>query len=180
MHRAQGRQIDAVLPFVVGGSATVNPVADLRRSPWIEIALPLALHAIDDIAVPIHQHGGCRRIFAVLGQQERALAGGRFDQPGRKTKLRKRRLQFLLEIGAQRIGTTRILAFGPVGDPAAEFVHKLAGVKVLAHAADGLNPAHECPIGLIAKDSAKRQGGPVLEQHCRNQRDRPTQLSALE
>jgi hypothetical protein len=56
----------------------------------------------------------------------------------------------VLEIAAQYIGTTRILAFGPVGNPAAEFGQKPAVVKVPTHAADGYSPAHECSIGLIA------------------------------
>jgi hypothetical protein len=139
-----------VLPFIVGGAAAIDPIVDLGCSPRIEIVTPLILHAIDDVAVPIHENGGCGRAFAVLGQQERTLAGRRFDQPGRKTKLQKRRLQSLLEIGAQCIGTTQVLAFRLVSDPAVELDQKLAGVKVLTHAADGFGPAHECPIGLIA------------------------------
>ena len=58
MHGTQGRQIDAVLPFIVGGAAPVNPIVNLRCSPWIETAPPLTLHSIHDIAVPVHQHGG--------------------------------------------------------------------------------------------------------------------------
>src|SRR5947199_7392128 len=30
LHRAQGRQIDAVLPLIVGGAAPVNPTVKLR------------------------------------------------------------------------------------------------------------------------------------------------------
>jgi hypothetical protein len=54
---AQGRQIDAMLALVVGRAAAVDTIADRCRLPRIEAVSPFALHAVDDIAMPVHQDG---------------------------------------------------------------------------------------------------------------------------
>ena len=94
-------------PFVVGGAAAVDPIARHRRPPRIQIVAPFAGHAVDDIAVPVHQNGRRRRILAILRDEVRTLAGRRFDQSCREIELRECRLQFLLEIGAQSIARCR-------------------------------------------------------------------------
>ena len=53
---AKRRQIDAVLSFVVGGAAAVDTIVDGCRPPRVQIVPPLSRHAIDDIAVAVHQN----------------------------------------------------------------------------------------------------------------------------
>jgi hypothetical protein len=55
-HGPKRRQIDAVLPFVVGGATAVDAIADRRGPPRIEVIAPFSRHAFDDIAVPVHQN----------------------------------------------------------------------------------------------------------------------------
>ena len=105
-HRTQRRQIDAVLALVIGGAAAIDAIAFRRRPPRIEIVAPFADHAVDDVAVAVGEHGRQRSVLAIVRQQIRALAGRGFDQSGREIELRKCRLQFLHEIGAQRIAAS--------------------------------------------------------------------------
>src|SRR5712691_11875535 len=72
----------------------------------------------------------------------RTFAGRRFDQSCREIELRECRLQFLFEIGAQRIAPVGILAFGLIANPAIEFGEKLAGMKMLVRAVDSVGSGH--------------------------------------
>ena len=56
-HRAECGHVDAVLALVVGGAAAVEPRARNRRAPGIAAVAPLALHAVDDVAMAVDQHG---------------------------------------------------------------------------------------------------------------------------
>src|SRR5260370_41947684 len=56
-HRAKRRQIDAVLPLIVGGTTAVDTIIDGCRPPWIQIVAPFSRHAVDDIAVSVHENG---------------------------------------------------------------------------------------------------------------------------
>ena len=56
-HRRQRRHVDAVLALVVGGAAAIDAIADHRRPPRIEIVAPFPDHAVDDVAMPVHQNG---------------------------------------------------------------------------------------------------------------------------
>src|ERR1019366_8507222 len=97
------RHIDAVLALVVGGAPAVDPIAGYGRMPRIEMIAPLPDHAVDDIAVSVHQNGRSRSALAVFREKVWILPGRRFDQPRRKAELRKRRREVLGEIGAQRV-----------------------------------------------------------------------------
>ena len=70
-NRAQRRQIDAVLALVVGGAAAVDAIARYRRPPRIEIVAPFARHAVDDIAMAVHQNGRRRRVLLIFRDQIR-------------------------------------------------------------------------------------------------------------
>jgi hypothetical protein len=56
--------------------------------------------------------------------------------------LRKCRLEFFFEIGAQAIAPLGILAFGLISDPSIEFGEKITGVKMLARPVDSLSSGH--------------------------------------
>src|SRR5258706_15019912 len=43
-HGPKRRQIDAVLPFIVGGATAVDATADRRGPPWIQIIAPFSRH----------------------------------------------------------------------------------------------------------------------------------------
>jgi hypothetical protein len=72
------------------------------------------------------------------------LADRGFDQPRRKTELRKCRLQFIHQIGLQRGALPGVLAFGLIGDPSIEFADKITGMQVLMRPGDGVNSGHGC------------------------------------
>ncbi len=54
---AKRRQIDAVLPLIVGGTTAVDTIVDRCRPPRIQIVPPFPRHAVDDIAVSVHENG---------------------------------------------------------------------------------------------------------------------------
>ncbi len=132
-HRAQGREIDAVLPLVVSRAAAIDALASGRGLPRIEIVAPFAFHALDHVAVAIGEDGRQRGILAIISQQIRPPAGRRFDQARGEVEFGKGRLQVLDEIGAQRLARPRILAFGAIGNPATEFGKERAGMEMLAY-----------------------------------------------
>src|SRR4030081_2983097 len=78
----------------------------------------------------------------IFGEKVRIPSRWRFDQSRREIELRKCRLQFVLEIGAQRIASLGVLAFRPIGNPAVEFGEKLAGMKILARPGDSISSGH--------------------------------------
>src|ERR1700737_19495 len=82
----------------------------------------------------------------IFGEKVRILSGRRFDQSRRKIELRKRRLQFVPEIGAQRVAPLGVLAFRGIGDPAVELGEKFAGMKVLARPGDSISSGHVVPF----------------------------------
>jgi len=55
-HGPKRRQIDAVLPFIVGSATAVDAIAGRRGPPRIEVIAPFSRHAFDNIAVPVHQN----------------------------------------------------------------------------------------------------------------------------
>jgi hypothetical protein len=75
------------------------------------------------------------------------LAARGLDHFGGEAKFRKRRLQIRLEIRAQHLAPARVLAFGGIGDPAAELAEKFTGLEVLADAVDSVGSGHDegCP-----------------------------------
>jgi len=68
---------------------------------------------------------GAEEFLTILRDEIRALAGRGFNQPCREIELRECRLEFLLEVGAQRVAALRVLAFGAVRNPAIQFGEKL-------------------------------------------------------
>ena len=103
---------------------------------------PLAGHAVDDVAMAIHQDRRRLRILAIVGEKIWRPAAWGFDQPAFEIEPRERRLQLFLEIGAQTIALLGVLAFRPVSYAAAEFGEEFAGLKLLAGARDGVGSAH--------------------------------------
>src|SRR5258705_10191231 len=65
-HGPKRRQVDAVLPFIVGGAAAVNTIVARRGPPRIQIIAPFSRHAFDNVAVPVHQNRRRRWTFAIL------------------------------------------------------------------------------------------------------------------
>jgi hypothetical protein len=138
-----------VLPLVVSGAAAVDAVARGRRPPRIEPVPPFSRHAVDDIAMPVHQDGGRRRILAIFREQIGTFAGRRFDHARREIEFCKRRLQFFLEIRTQDIAALGVLAFGPIRDPTVEIGEEFAGMKLLVRLRDGIGSGHSIffPVG---------------------------------
>ena len=141
-HRAQRRQVDAVLALVVGGAAAVDAVAVVvvrhgsrlsRHSP----AMPSTTSPWPYISTV-----GTEGILAIVRQKVRAPAGRRFDQPRREIELRKGRLQVLPRDRRAALAPLGILAFGLIGDPAVEFGEKRAGMKLLARPGNGVGSGH--------------------------------------
>ena len=132
-HGAQCREIDAVLPFIVGRAAAIDAVAFGRDRPRIEIVAPFAFHAVDHVAMAIGKDGRQRSILAIVRQQIWPLAGRGFNQARGEPEFGKGRLQVLHEISTQRLARPRILAFRAIGNPAAEFSEKRAGMEMLAY-----------------------------------------------
>src|SRR3981081_4123860 len=100
-----------MLTLVVGSAPAVDPIACNCRVPWIEIVAPLPDHAVDDVAMSVHQNRGRRSALAVFGEQVRMLSGRGFDQSCRKIELRKCRLKVFREVGAQSALLFGVLAF---------------------------------------------------------------------
>jgi hypothetical protein len=131
-----------VLSLVVGGAAAIDAIADHCRPPWIEIVAPFADHAVDDIAMSVHQDGRRRGALAIVRQEIGVLAGWRFDQFRRETQSSKSRGKFLHKIGPQRVAAPGILAFRGIGNPALEFAEKFTGMKRLARPFDRIGSGH--------------------------------------
>ena len=133
-----------MLALVVGGSAPVPaPVLD-RDAPRRATAAPLGFVARDDVAVPIREHRGQRRIFEALGEQHRRRAGDRIgpdraveSEPGEIRRDLSRQV-------AQQVGAgIRPLAFGAHGHARLERREQRAGV----HPARGVR--ERCGTRLI-------------------------------
>ena len=131
-----------MLALVVGGAAAVDAVARRGDPPGIEIIPPFSDHAVDDVAVTVHQDRGRRGVLAIFGQQIRMLPARGFDQSCREIELRESRLQFLFEVAAQAVAPFGILAFGGIGDPAVEFTEKRAGMKIFLRPGDSIGSGH--------------------------------------
>ena len=136
------RHVDAVLPLIVGGTTPVDTIIDRCRPPRIQIVAPFSRHAVDDIAVSVHEKGRNRGALTIFREKVRVLSRRRFDQSCREIELRECRLEFFFEIGAQRTAPVGILAFGLIADPAIEFGEKLAGMKMLVRAVDSVGSGH--------------------------------------
>src|SRR5262249_30756954 len=54
-NRAKSGEVDAMLTLVVSGAAAVDAIAYHCRPPGIEPIAPLADHAVDDVAMAVHQ-----------------------------------------------------------------------------------------------------------------------------
>src|SRR6185437_1231166 len=143
MNGAQRRQIDRMLPLVVGAAAAVNAIAFRRQAPGIEIVTPFANHAVDDVAMTVSQDSWRRAALLAFSKQIRVLSAGRLDYPGREAHLRKGRLQPFFEIGAQHLFPAGVLALRRIGNPAAEYGQKLARFEMLADAVDALGSGHD-------------------------------------
>ena len=89
-----------MLPLVVSGAAAVDAIFAPRDRPGIEMIAPLAGHAVDDVAMAIHQDRRRLRILAIVGEKIWRFAAWGFDQPAFEIEPRERRLQLFLEIGA--------------------------------------------------------------------------------
>src|SRR5437879_3305690 len=74
-HAAQCGEVDAVLPLVVRGAASIPPSAVFGQLPWRAILAPLAVVTRDDVAVAVDQHR--RQVVALeaLGEEHRRRAG---------------------------------------------------------------------------------------------------------
>src|SRR5258708_13143729 len=103
---------------------------------------PFSHHAVDDIAVAVHQDRRRRRALAIFGEEIGNPAGWRFDQPGREIELRKWRLHFPHEVSAQRIAPLGVLALRGISHPAAEFGEELTGLKMLVRTGDSVSSGH--------------------------------------
>jgi hypothetical protein len=88
---------------------------------------PFADHAVDNVAMAVHQNGRQRGAFAMLGQKKRCLPAGRFDQAGGEVQLGEGGRQLLFQIGAQDTGPLGIQAFRLEADPAVELPEECAG-----------------------------------------------------
>src|SRR5579863_6647594 len=141
-HRLERRNIDAVLPLVVGSAPAIDAIAGNRRPPWIEIIAPLSGHAVDDIAVSVDEDGGGRSALAVFGQKIRVPSGRRFDQPRQEIEFREGGLKVFGQVGAQCVPLFWILAFGLIGHPSIELGEKLAGMKHLMSPGNGIGSGH--------------------------------------
>src|SRR5258708_38841505 len=75
---AKGRQIDAVLSFIVGGAAAVDAIANRCRPPRLQIIPPFSRHARYAILIPVPQKRSAPRIFVILRDALWTLALRRF------------------------------------------------------------------------------------------------------
>ena len=58
-----------MLSLVVGSAAAVDAVVDPGRPPRIQIVPPFAGHAVDDVAMSVHQNRRRGRIFAIFSEK---------------------------------------------------------------------------------------------------------------
>ncbi len=116
-----------MLPLIIGGAAAINAIVDPCQPPGIETIAPFPHHAVDDVAMAVHQDGRQRCTFAMLRQKKRRLPARGLNQAGGEVELGERRLQFLFEIGAQGVRPLGILALRPKTHPAVELSEECTG-----------------------------------------------------
>src|SRR5947208_16505199 len=86
----------------------------------------------------VDQHGWRRLALDMLGEQERRLAAGGFDQAALEIQRGESGHHLLFQIGAQLRAARRVLAFGSEGDAAVEFGEKRTGLEIVTGAGDGV------------------------------------------
>jgi len=72
--------------------------------------------------------------------------------------LRECRLQFLFEIGPQRIAPVGVLAFGLIRDPAVEFGEEFPGMQMLAGPGDSVSSGH---VFLFSREASIESSQPI-------------------
>ena len=98
-HGTERRHVDAVLALVVSGAAAIEANARRCRAPGIAAIAPLALHAVDDVAIDHGvRHGRRRRALVMLHEQEGRLATRGFDQTAGKIERGEGRHHLLFQI----------------------------------------------------------------------------------
>src|SRR5207253_9599805 len=129
-HALQRREIDAVLPLVVGGAASVPSTVRYRHIPGRATFAPLLIVAGHYVAVPIDEHGGQRRVLQALRKEHRRRAIDRI-RPDRDPKPEPLDTggDFIANIREQRARALGKLALGAKPDPALQVGEKLAAIE---------------------------------------------------
>src|SRR5205823_3081919 len=141
-HQFERRHVDRVLTLIVGGAATVEPLAHRFEFPGRKAFMPLRLEAADDIAMAVAKDGRRGTRPAPLGDQHRTAVHGIVDQLARKPEPRKGRRDLISEIGAQHRRTLLDLALGRDRNAASKIGGKTALVEISFGGGDGGGAAH--------------------------------------
>src|SRR5262249_44805982 len=136
-HRIERRHIDGVLTLVVGGPATIQPIAIARGDPGSLALRPRVLQAASPAPVPIAEHGGKLCVLNARGEQHRALSRHWvLEDAHGETQALEGGSHFRVQIAVQlcKAGGQQ-LALGPIGNTARQVGFEAAAVKVSARAA---------------------------------------------
>ena len=138
----QRREIDRVLPLVVGGAAAIDALALDSQAPGPVSPCPAVALAADDVAMPVGEHGRHVVAFPPFRDQEGAARRDRIlDASPAKSDFFERRTDFLLQVGVQLVAAT-FLAFSLDRDSACEVGMEAAAVEIVECAGGGLSSVH--------------------------------------
>ena len=151
-HGGERAHIDAVLPLVVGGAATIEAFASLLEPPGRELVDPLSLQATNDVAMPVSQYRGRRTLFLPFGEEQRPSTRG----VGEEAAVEPQQLQawphLPFEIRHERLGALRVLTLGRNGDAASEIADEAAIVEIRLGGGNSGIAAHWRTSGCAVRD----------------------------
>ena len=130
-----------MLALVVGRASPVKPPVQLGHRPRSGALLPGLVHAVDDVAVTVTQHGRNAVALKSLRDQERRRAVEMLDADG-EPQLFQERLDLVGEIGLDIVGARGVLAFGLETDATSEVGGELPAVEIVGRARNRILPAH--------------------------------------
>ena len=175
-HGCQGHHVDRMLALVVRDPPPVPAPGPFAHVPGRQAVVPVALHAVDNVAMPVTKHRRECGILDPFGQKEGPSLVVLDPAPKAHGPERRRKCRF--QVAVQNRLPFRILAFRRKGDPPCKFTLKGSGfdrtggqrndfvathAAILSHATGFRAP--ELRIGvaaLCARSKRKRARGGAL------------------
>src|SRR5262249_24831339 len=160
-HGSERRDVDRVLPLVVGRATTIEALAFDRDRPRREPGAPLIVEAADGVAVAVQQYGERGAVLGALRHQER-----RSERVVEHTRVEAERSNarrdLVIEIAAQRRGPFRLLAAARERHAPSQVDEKLAAVEIGVGAGDCSAAAHARSPGASARGEAERYSAATI------------------
>jgi hypothetical protein len=158
-HRSQRRDVDAVLPLVVGGAAPVDASAFDRCDPGRESGSPLIVETADRVPVAVDQHRHQIGILDAL-RNEKGRARRVVENVRDKSKRGQARRHLIHEIFVQCVGAFRLLAGARDRDAPPEIDQEFAAVEVIVRASNAGGASHGVTPTISAAARPRACAGP--------------------